>query len=75
MTCCDRNLSWIDEKIQKLGLRKNRAYNAYSRDIRNAFLFHKFQSLQAHLQAAIEKKYYLRLSGKLLDSKTSPKLS
>ena len=32
ITCDDRNLPWIDEKIKKLVLHKNRAYNAYSRD-------------------------------------------
>ena len=64
------------EKIKKLVLHKNRAFNAYSRDKNNTDLFNKFQSLQAHLKTSIEgskQNYYSRLSNKLLDSKTSPK--
>ena len=67
---------WIDEKIKKLVLHKNSAYNAYSRDENNTDLLNKFQSLQAHLKTLIEEskqKYYSRLSNKLLDCKTSPK--
>ena len=66
----------INEKIEKLVLHKNRVYNAYSRDINNADLFIKIQSLQPHLKTSIEESkqnYYSRLSDKLLDSKTSPK--
>ena len=76
ITCDDSNPPWIDEKIKKLILHKNRAFSAYSRDRNNTDLFNKFQSLQAHLITTIEKsklKYYSRLSDKLLDSKTSPK--
>ena len=76
ITCDDRNPPWIDEKIKKLVLHKNRAYNEYSRDKNNTDLLNKFQSLQAHLKTSIEEpkqKYYSRLSNKLLDSKTSPK--
>ena len=39
--------------------------------------FDKFQSLQAHLKTTVEESkptYYSRLSDKLLDTKTSPKL-
>ena len=67
---------WIDEKIKKLVLHKNRAFNAYSRDKNNTDLFNKFQSLQAHLKASIEESKqncYSRLSNKLLDSKKNPK--
>ena len=76
ITCDDSNPSWIDEKIKKLILHKNRAFSAYSRDRNNTYLFNKFQYLQAHLKTTIEKsklKYFSRLSDKLLDSKTSPK--
>ena len=73
ITCGDRNPSWIDETIQKLVLYEKCANNAYSRDKNNDDLFHKFKSLEAHLQATIEEKYYLHLSGKLLDNKTCPK--
>ena len=70
----DRNPPWIDEKIKKLVLHKNRAYNAYSRDKNNTDLLNKFQSLQAHLKTSIEEskqKYYSHLS----NCKTSPKSS
>ena len=73
ITCDDRNPPGIDEKIKKLALHKNRAYNAYSRDKNNTDLLNKFQSLQTHLKTTIEKskrKYLLRLSYRLLDSKT-----
>ena len=76
ITCDDSNPPWIDEKIKKLILHKNRAFSAYSRDRNNTYLFNKFQYLQAHLKTTIEKsklKYFSRLSDKLLDSKTSPK--
>ena len=76
ITCDDRNPPWIDEKIQKLVLHENRAFNAHSRDKNNTDLLNKFQSLQAHLKTSIEEskqKYYSRLSNKLLDSTTSPK--
>ena len=35
ITCDDSNPSWIDEKIKKLILHKNRAVSAYSRDRNN----------------------------------------
>ena len=70
ITCDDRNPPWIDEKIKKLVLQKNRAYNAYSPDKNNTNLLKKFQSLQAHLKSSIEES---SKSVKLLDSKTSPK--
>ena len=76
ITCDDRNPRWIDEKIKKLVLHKNRIFNAYSRDKNNTKLFNKFQSLQTHLKTSIEESkqnYYSRLSNKLLDGKTSPK--
>ena len=41
ITCDDRDAPWIDEKIQKLVLHKNRAFNAYSRDKNNTDLFNK----------------------------------
>ena len=75
ITCDDRNLPWIDEKIKKLVLHKNRAYNVYSRDKNNTDLFNKFQSLQAHLKTSIEESkqsYYSHLSNK--HGKTSLKL-
>ena len=53
ITCDDRNPPWIDEKIKKIVLHKNRPYNAYSRDKNNTDL-NKFQSLQAHLKTSIE---------------------
>ena len=49
ITCDDSNPLWIDEKIKKLVLHKNRAFSAYSRDRNITDLFNKFQSLQAHL--------------------------
>ena len=58
-------------------LRKNCAFNSYSRDKNNTNLFNKFQSPQAHLKTLIEESnqnYYLRLSNKILDGKTSPRL-
>ena len=76
ITCDDRNPPWIDEKIKKLVLHKNRGFNAYSRDKNNTDLFNKIPSLQAHLKTSTEESkqnYYSRLSNKLLDSKTSPK--
>ena len=76
ITCDDSNPPWIDEKIKKLILHKNRTFSAYSRDRNNTDLLNKFQSLQAHLITTTKKsklKYYSSLSDKLLDSKTSPK--
>ena len=58
ITCDDRNQPWIDEKIKKFILHKNRDFNAYSQDKNNTDLFWKFHS---------------RLSIKPLDSKTIPK--
>ena len=71
ITCDDRKPPWIDEKIKKLVPHKNCAFNSYSRDKNNTDLF------QAHLKTSIEESkqnYYSRLSNKLLDGKTSPKL-
>ena len=76
ITCDDSNPPWIDEKIKKLILHKNRTFSAYSRDRNNTDLLNKFQSLQAHLITTTKKsklKYYSSFSDKLLDSKTSPK--
>ena len=67
----------MDEKIKKLVLHKNCAFNSYSLDKNNADLLKKFQSPQAHLKTSIEESkqnYYSHLSNKLLDGKTSPKL-
>ena len=75
ITCDNMNPPWIDEKIKKLVLQENRAFNAYSRDKNNTDLFNKFKSLQAHLKNLIEEskqKYYSHLSNELLDSKTNP---
>ena len=72
-----RKPPWIDEKIRKLVPHKNCAFNSYSRDKNKTDLFKKFQSPQAHLKTSIEESkqnYYSRLSNKLLDGKTSPKL-
>lgn len=47
----------------------------YFQDKNNADFLNKFQPLQVHLKATIEeskKKYCLRQSDKLLDSKTIP---
>ena len=75
--CDDRNPPWIDEKIKKSVLHKIRSYSANSRDKNNTDFFNKFRSLQGHLKTTVgesKHKYYSRLSDKLLDSKTSPKL-
>ena len=77
ITCDDRKLLWIDEKIKHLVPHKNCAFNSYSRDKNNTDLFKKIQSPQANLKTSIEESkqnYYSRLSNKLLDGKTSPKL-
>ena len=77
ITCDDRKRPWMDEKIKKLVLHKNCAFNSYSWDKNNTDLFKKFQSPQAHLKTSIEESkqnYYSHLSNKLLDGKTSPKL-
>ena len=77
ITCDDSNSPWIDEKIKKLIRNKNRVFSPYSWYRSNTDLFNKFQSLQPHLKTTIEEsklKYYSRLSDKLLDSKTRPKL-
>ena len=71
ITCDDRKSPWIDEKIKKLVPHKNCAFNLYSRDKNNTDLF------QAPLKTSFEESkqnYYSRLSNKLLDGKTSPKL-
>ena len=76
ITSDDSNPPWIDEKIKKLILHKNRAFSAYSRDRNNTDLFNKFKSLQAHLKTTIKEsklKYYSCLSDKLFVSKASPK--
>ena len=54
ITCSDRNPPWIDQKIKKLVLQKNRVYNAYSQDKNNTDLLNKFQSPQAHLKTSVE---------------------
>ena len=46
ITCDDSNPPWINEKIKKSILHKNRAFSAYSQDRNNTDLFDKFQSLQ-----------------------------
>ena len=64
-------------KLKKLVPHKNCAFNPYSQDKNNTDLFKKFQSPQVHLKTSIEESkqnYYLWLSNKLLDGKTSPKL-
>ena len=64
----DSNPPWIDEKIKKLILHKNRAFSTYSRDRNNTDFLNKFQSLQAHLKTTIEEsklEYYSRLSDEL----------
>ena len=42
ITWDDSNPPWIDEKIKKLLLHKNRAFKAYSRDRNNTDSFNKF---------------------------------
>ena len=54
ITCDDRKPPWIDEKIKKLVLQKNCAFNSYSRNKNNTDLFKNFQSHQAHLKTSIE---------------------
>ena len=46
ITCDDRKPPWIDEKIKKLVLHKNCAFNLYSRDKNNTHLCKTFQSPQ-----------------------------
>ena len=53
ITCDDRNPPWIDEKIKKLILHKNRAFSEYSRDKNNIDLLEKCQSFQAHLRTSL----------------------
>ena len=77
ITCDDRKPPWIDEKTKKLVPHKNCTFNSYSRDKNNTDLFKKFLSPQAHLKTSIEESkqnYYSRLSNKLLNGITSPKL-
>ena len=45
ITCDDSNPPWIDEKIKKLILHKNRAFSAYSRDRDNTALFNLFKHI------------------------------
>ena len=46
ITCDDRKPPWIDEKMKKLVLHKNCAFNLYSRDKNNTHLCKTFQSPQ-----------------------------
>ena len=55
INCDDRNPPWIDEKIKKLILHKNRAFSAYFWVINYSDIFNKFQSLQAHLKTTVDK--------------------
>ena len=61
ITWDDRNPPWMDEKIKKLVLHENRAYNAYSGGNINTDLLNKFKSLQAHLKSDshLPKKFVL----------------
>ena len=65
------------ELIQKLVLRKDRAFSACSQDRNNTDLFNKFQFLQVHLKTTTEEskqKHYSCLSDKVLESKTTVNL-
>ena len=73
ITCDDRNLPWTDEKIKSF-IKIVTIMRSF--EIRNADLFDKFQSPEAHFKSTFDEskqKYYSRLSNKLSDSNTSPK--
>ena len=74
--CNDRDPPWINKNIKKLISDKNSAYASYSLNENNSSTFQNFQFLLSRLNFLIEKsrrKYYARLSKKLLDLATSPK--
>ena len=67
ITCDDRNLPWIGEKIKKKDFIKIVTI-LRSLEIRNTGLFDKFQSPEAHFKSTFDEskqKYYSRLSDKL----------
>ena len=76
ITCDDNDSPWFNKNIKQLIQEKNNTYKSYILSVKNAQIFEKVKSLQNQLKCSIEgskKKYYLRISKKLIDSATSAK--
>ena len=69
IVCDDKYSPWFNEKIKFLINEKRRTYNAYRKNISNSQLRENLSSLQQWLSDLIDnlkKKYYIRLSQKLI---------
>ena len=76
ITCDDKDPPWFNKNIKQLIQEKNNTYKSYILSDKNPQIFEKVKSLQNQLKCSIEgskKKYYLRISKKLMDSATSAK--
>ena len=74
--CDDNDPPWFNKNIKQLIQEKNSTYKSYILSDKNPQIFEKMKSLQNQLKCSIEgskKKYYLRISKKLMDSATSAK--
>ena len=75
--CDDTDPPWINKEIKKLMVDKNLALKLYCCSNKNTFLLEKCKALQNQLNISIEKskeKYYTKLSSRLADPLTSPKI-
>ena len=76
VTFDDRDTPWINKNVKQLILEKNEMYKKYVNENKDPRIFDKVKCLQNELDSIIEsnkRKYYSRLSKKLVDSMTSTK--
>ena len=76
VTFHDIDPPWISKNVKQLILEKNEMYKKYVNENKDPRIFDKVKCLQNELDSIIEsnkRKYYPRLSKKLVDSMTSTK--
>ena len=76
ITCDDKDPPWINSKIKKLIQEINNTYRIYVLSNKNPQISEKVNYLQNQLKLLTEnnkERYYLRISKKVMDPKTSAK--
>ena len=74
ITCDDRDLPWIENKVKQLSQEINNTNRIYILSNKNPQIFEEVKYLQNLLKLLTESKkerYYLRISKKLIDPMTS----
>ena len=71
--CEDKDQPWFNNNIKQLIQEKNNTFKSYILCDKSPQIVEKVKSLQKQLQCLISKKYFLRISEKLMDPITSAK--